>query len=135
MRSTQIQFLLFLLLLLHLPGCGSSDPFPDLPAPASTSLNPASQTEGSPDFIMIVNGFGFVSNSKVKFNGIPVATAFVSDSELDAEILMGFISFPPCSPTPQPCTPLTSPVTVAVTVDNPDFAGGTSGPILFTITP
>src|SRR6266436_8459700 len=44
-RSPQVQFLLFLLLLLHLPGCGSSDPFPTLATnisdPASDSHTPA----------------------------------------------------------------------------------------------
>src|SRR6266478_4529415 len=108
MKSTQIQFLLFLLLLLYLPGCGSTDPFPDLPTPAITSLNPTSHQEAalasSPPFTLTINGSGFVSNSEVKFKGIPVTTTFVSDSELDAEISSALIFFPTCTPSiPQPC--------------------------------
>jgi len=125
MRSTQIQLLVCLLLLLHLSGCGSTDPFPALPTPTITYLSPTSQVTGSPDFSMTVNGTGFISVSNVKFNNVPVTTTFVSDSQLDAEIPATLINF----------TGITMPVTVSVTVDNPDAAGGTSDPALFTVLP
>ena len=128
-RLPQIQFLLLLLILL-LPGCGSSDPFPALPTLAITSLNPMSQpraaSAGSPGFTLTVNGSGFISVSEVNFNHIPVTTTFVSDTQLDAEIPALYIFF---------STPITSPLIVPVTVNNPEVAGGTSSPASFTVLP
>jgi hypothetical protein len=124
-RSSHIRFFLFFLLLLHLTGCGSSDPFPALPAPTITSLSPTNQVTGSPDFTLTVNGSGFLSVSEVNFDNIPVTTTFVSESQLDAEIPASFINF----------SGITAPVTVPVTVDNPAAAGGVSSPASFTVTP
>lgn len=67
---------------------------------------------------MTVAGSNFVSGSTVNFNGTPLATAFVSSSELTATV---------------PASDLASSGTFPVTVSNPAPGGGTSAPANFTV--
>ena len=56
------------------------------PAPSVTSVSPALVTPGGPQFVLTVNGAGFVATSTVKWNGADRATTFVSATQLNATI-------------------------------------------------
>ena len=47
-------------------------------------LVPDATAPGSPQFTLTVNGTGFVSNATVNWNGSPLATTYVSGSQLTA---------------------------------------------------
>ncbi|MEO8050391.1 MAG: Ig domain-containing protein [Acidobacteriota bacterium] len=51
-----------------------------------TSLNPNGATVGSPTFTLTVNGSSFVSGAVVQWNGSPLATSFVSGTQLTAAV-------------------------------------------------
>jgi hypothetical protein len=80
------------------------------------AIAPASQPLG---FTLTVNGTGFVSNSVVRWDGIPRSTTFVSSSRLTARILtLDFMR----------------PGTASVTVFNPGPGGGLSNTVPFQVT-
>ncbi len=86
-------------------------------APKLTSLSPASTIPEGSGFTLTVNGSGFVSGSKVQWNGSPLTTTYVSATQLtalvaDSDVLIGKAS---------------------VTVLNPAPGGGTSNALTFTI--
>ncbi len=54
------------------------------PAPSISSFSPSSALAGGPDFELIINGSNFVSTSSAAWNGSPLATAFISGSQLGA---------------------------------------------------
>jgi len=89
------------------------------PAPAITSLQPATVQAGSAAFTLTVNGTGFVSTSVVNFRGTARATTFVSATQITAAILASDIA---------------TAGTAQVTVTNPAPGGGTSGAVNFTIS-
>jgi len=68
--------------------------------PVVTGISPTSAVAGGPGFALTVNGSGFVSatqnspGSQVTFNLVPVATTFVSSTQLTAFILASEISVP-----------------------------------------
>ena len=53
-------------------------------APLLSTLSPASTVAGSASFQLSVNGTGFVQGAVVQWNGAPVATSFVSATQLIA---------------------------------------------------
>jgi IPT/TIG domain len=91
---------------------------PNNPMPGVSSLSPISTASGGADFELTIGGSGFVSTSTVEFGGLPVATAFVSGSQLVALI---------------PAADITSAATVDVGVTNPAPGGGTSKTLPFKI--
>ncbi len=80
--------------------------------------DPTSTTAGGGAFTLTVNGSGFVSTSKVRWNGADRTTMFVSGNQLTATI---------------PSSDLIVGAIVQVTVFNPSPGGGTSGAQTFTI--
>ena len=104
----------FVLLLSGL-ALGQANPVPFLNQP----LVPTAVAPGSGAFTLTVNGTGFVSGSVVNWNGNPLPTMFVSNSQLTAQV---------------------SAVNVAaqgtswVTVVNPSPGGGSSQPLYFGVT-
>ena len=56
------------------------------PAPILTSISPTSATVGDPDTTITLTGSSFVNGSTADFNGTPLATTFVSATELTAVI-------------------------------------------------
>lgn len=52
----------------------------------NTPLVPGAVAPGGPGFMLAVHGTGFVSGSKVEWNGAPLATTFVSGSQLTATV-------------------------------------------------
>jgi hypothetical protein len=88
------------------------------PMPSIASLSPASATSGGPAFTLTVSGNNFVNTSTVGWNGVALATTFISASQLTAAV---------------PASDLTSAGAASITVFNPAPGGGTSGPAIFTI--
>jgi hypothetical protein len=74
-------------------------------------LSPASAVPGGQGFTLTVNGTGFVSNSVVNWNRTPLATTFVSKSQVTATV---------------PASNIAAAGTASVTVTNPFPGGGTS---------
>jgi hypothetical protein len=82
-------------------------------------LVPDATAPGGPQFTLTVNGTGFVSNSTVDWNGSPLATTFVSGSQLTAVV---------------PAANVATAGTAWVTVVNPAPGRGTSNAVFFTAT-
>lgn len=89
-------------------------------SPTITSLSPVSATAGGPGFTLTVDGVNFVEGSTVHWDGEARTTAFVSSTQLTAEIAASDIA--------------TGTVGIAqVTVVNPEPGGGTSNWLPFEI--
>jgi hypothetical protein len=82
-------------------------------------LVPGTAAPGGGDFVLTVNGTGFVSSAVVNWNGIALQTQFVSESQLTAIV---------------PAADIATAGTASVTVVNPAPGGGTSNPVFFTVT-
>src|SRR6266481_7383292 len=89
------------------------------PVPTTTSISPTCTTAGSADFTLTVNGTNFVSSSTVNWNGAPLATSFVSSTQLTATV---------------PASLVATAGTASITVVNPSPGGGTSNAQTFTIS-
>ncbi len=59
-----------------------------------TSLNPAFVTAGNPNFTLTVNGSGFTPSSGIQWNLGPLATTFVSSTQLTAVVPANFVATP-----------------------------------------
>ncbi len=90
------------------------------PVPVISSIGPTFTTAGGPGFNLIVNGTGFTSTSKVRWNGQDRITIFTSATILQATVSMGNIA---------------TPGSYTVTVFNPTPGGGTSNSKTFTVNP
>ncbi|MCS6881536.1 MAG: IPT/TIG domain-containing protein [Chloroflexaceae bacterium] len=88
------------------------------PAPAITSLSPASATAGGPAFTLTVTGSNFVNGAVVRWNDTDRPTTFVSATQLTAQI---------------PASDIAAAGTASITVVNPAPGGGTSNSVTFTI--
>ena len=86
------------------------------PAMSITSLNPASQGKGHPDFLLTVSGHNFTPDSVVSWNGSPRVTHFNSESEVTVLVKASDVS-------------AAGVATVAVS----DWIAGVSGSANFTI--
>src|SRR5213079_2981075 len=84
--------------------------------PTITSLSPTCTAAGGPQFTLTVNGTNFVSGATVNWNGSPLATAFVSATQLTATV---------------PAALIATAGTSSITVVTP--CGGTSTAQTFTI--
>src|SRR5438874_2193739 len=89
------------------------------PVPTITSISPTSTTAGSAEFTLTVNGTKFVSTSTVNWNGAPLATSFVSSTQLTATV---------------PASLVATAGTASITVVNPSPGGGTSNAQTFTMS-
>ena len=107
-----ISFLL--ILLFSLPALGEN-PVPFVNQP----LVPEAAVPGGPSFTLTVNGTGFVPESVVNWNAAPLATAFVSGSQLTATV---------------PAANLVNSGTASVTVSNPTPGGGVSNVVFFVVS-
>ena len=54
--------------------------------PVITSLNPDSAIAGGPGFTLVVWGSGFLPGAVVQWDGVPLPTTFVSDTQLTASV-------------------------------------------------
>lgn len=92
---------------------------PDNPAPAISALAPSSAPAGSPDLEVLIGGSGFVQSSFAEWNGTPLATAFLSSSEL-------MVMIPAADMT-------TGNTTANIDVSTPAPGGGTSQNLTFKV--
>lgn len=90
----------------------------DNPAPKIASIAPAAATHGAAKLTLTVNGQGFVKTSRVDWNGVVLATTYVSPAKLTAIV-------PPAD--------LAKAGTGEVKVANSAPGGGSSAAIKFTI--
>ncbi len=88
------------------------------PIPRITSIDPTSVMGGSAAFMLTVNGSNFTQTSVVRFNGNPLTTTFVSNTQLKADVTTAEIA---------------TPGTASITVFTPPPGGGTSNAALLTI--
>ncbi len=91
-----------------------------IPAPAVTSLSPASAMAGGAALTLTVNGSNFFASSVVRWNGVDRSTTRVSATQLRASISAADIA---------------AAGTAQVTVFTPSPGGGTSGALTFAINP
>jgi IPT/TIG domain len=91
---------------------------PNNPSPTASSLSPSRVAAGGPDFEVILTGSGFNASSVAEWNGVGLATAYVSGSRLVILI---------------PATDTASSGTAQITVTNPMPGGGTSSELTFTV--
>ncbi|MBA3912857.1 MAG: VCBS repeat-containing protein [Acidobacteriales bacterium] len=95
------------LVLLAVAVSAQSNPVPFINNP----LVPPAVAPGGPDFTLTVNGTGFVTGSVVQWNGSPLATTYVSETQLTAAV---------------PSADIAHSGTFAVTVRSPTDGGGLS---------
>ena len=89
------------------------------PTPSVSSLSPVSAAAGSAEFVLTVNGSGFVPASVVRWNGSPRPTTYVGGSQLRATIGESDVA---------------ATGSASVTVFSPAPGGGTSSALTFNIT-
>ncbi|MDD1653185.1 MAG: lectin like domain-containing protein [Methanomicrobiales archaeon] len=89
------------------------------PLPTLSSLSPATATRGGSDFTLTVTGSGFISSSKIRWNGAERPTTPVSATQLKATMYAADIAVKGSYP---------------VTVFTPAPGGGTSSPLGFSVT-
>jgi len=89
------------------------------PAPTLTAISPSSATPGSAAFTITVRGEGFAPASTVLWNGVALATTFVSETALQASV---------------PASNLTTAGSATVTVSNGAPGGGASTALTFLVT-
>jgi hypothetical protein len=88
------------------------------PAPVLSALSPAHAIASGSAFSLTVNGAGFVPTSTVMWGSTPLATQFVSATQLTASV---------------PSSGLATTGTVAVTVQTAAPGGGSSGALQFEL--
>jgi hypothetical protein len=89
------------------------------PVPTLASLSPSSVVAGSSDFTLTVTGTNFGSGSVVLFNGTSLRTAFVSATQLTAQV---------------PASAVATAGSYDVVVRSPAPGGGTSAALAFAVT-
>jgi hypothetical protein len=104
--------------LLSACGGGGSMMTASNPTPAITAISPSNATRGGPAFTLTANGSNFVAGAAVQWNGSARPTAFVSSSQVNAQISADDI---------------VAAGTEGVTVFNPGPGGGTSNSLQFNI--
>src|SRR5882724_3486850 len=115
-RTACVVIVLLALACCGLPLSGQSP----IPVPLiNNPLSPTSVAPGGPAFTLTVNGTGFVSGAKIKWNGTALTTTFVSGSQLTATV---------------PATNIVTAATATITVSNPPPGGGTSNVVFFDIS-
>jgi hypothetical protein len=89
------------------------------PVPKITGLGQTSVLEGSGALTLTIHGTGFVHGSVVHLNGAPLATTYVSATDVQVVV---------------PASTLAHPTSLSFTVVNPTPGGGTSNAGTFTVT-
>jgi hypothetical protein len=88
------------------------------PVPTITSLAPTSASAGGIAFTLTVNGTNFVSGSVVNWNGAALTSAYVSATQITAQV---------------PAGDITNSGSASITVTNPTPGGGLSGATVLPI--
>ncbi len=121
MKISKFIYLLFPILLFS--ACKKCDDISNVvvnnPAPVATSITPNAATVGGASFVITVNGSNFINGSVINWNGIALATTYISATQLTAMV---------------PAANVATVGTVSVTVFTATPGGGTSIALSFTIT-
>jgi IPT/TIG domain len=88
------------------------------PTPVAKSLLPGSVTHGGWNFVLTVQGTGFVPGSQVSWNGASLAADYISPTQLNAYV---------------PASSIATAGTAKIVVNNPAPGGGASGTLSFSI--
>ncbi len=96
----------------------ATQPFTILPDPMLTAVSPNAVTAGAPATTITLTGTGFTANTVAAFNGTPLATTYVSPTQLTAVV---------------PTADLTTAAVDAITVVLPNVP--TTGSAQFTVNP
>lgn len=88
------------------------------PIPSTTSMTPTSATAGGAALAVTLNGTGFTKASQVLASGSPLATTYLSATQLRATL---------------PSTMLATAKTLSLVVQSPGPGGGTTGGRTFTV--
>ena len=91
---------------------------PDNASPSISSLSPSSTSAGEEDLQIFVKGSGFATSSVVELDNVPLATSFLSASQLIAVI---------------PAADLAAKGMLQVAVTTPAPGGGLSKTLTFTV--
>jgi hypothetical protein len=91
---------------------------PSNPVPVMGSMNPAIADAGGTAFTLTVNGAGFLANSTINWGTTPLATSFVSATQLTAQVTAADIA---------------TAGAYAITVQTPAPGGGTTGILQFEV--
>jgi IPT/TIG domain len=89
-----------------------------VPSPSISLLSPSSASAGAADLQVVVKGSGFAANSTVQWNSVPLATSYLSATQLIALV---------------PAADMAAAGTADVSVVTPAPGGGTSSASTFTI--
>lgn len=89
------------------------------PIPRVTTISPTTIQANSPDFILTVNGSGFINSSVVRINGNNLPTTFVNATQLTAQVTSADIA---------------NPGNASITVFTPPPGGGTSNAAILQIS-
>jgi poly(3-hydroxybutyrate) depolymerase len=105
------------------PGGGSSnaatfDITDNNPLPQLETLSPSAATVGGAAFTLTVSGSDFVTDSVINWNGAALATHYISETSLSAQV---------------PASDIAATGTATVKVVSPTPGGGTSSGVTFTI--
>lgn len=88
------------------------------PAATVLSMNPTSANAGSSNIVLTINGSNFLPSTVIEWNGAPLATSYLSDAQVEAQIS---------------ASSLANPGVANVVVVNPAPGGGPSTPLFFGI--
>ena len=110
---------IFLAVVSLLLGTSSPPQAPPNPVPIISWLTPPSTPPAGSALTLGVSGSGFVPGSTVLWNGLNLATTFVSANQLTADV---------------PSTDTAANGTASITVFNPAPGGGVSNTTFFTVT-
>ena len=91
---------------------------PNNPSPSISSLSPSSVAAGGPDLEVLLEGSNFVPSSVAEWSATPLATAYLSGSQLVVLI---------------PAAETATATSANITVTNPAPGGGTSSSVTFTV--
>jgi hypothetical protein len=112
---------LFIAMQNPAPGGGVSTTIPievRNPVPVVTGFTPAGAPVGAPNTTVTADGSGFTTASWISLDGTPLATTFVSASQLTAVV---------------PAEALASPGVRTLAVTSPAPGGGASAPFAFMV--
>ena len=118
-------FSLVILLLVFVVSCKksgteiTSSTAGNNPAPVLMTISPNTVLAGSSAFTLTVTGSGFISGSAIRWNGVSLATNYVSASQISTVV---------------PPTYITTAGTAAISVITAAPGGGTSSSVNFTIS-
>lgn len=88
-------------------------------APVMGTISPTEAAAGSGPLTLYVYGSGFLANSEVRWNGSPLSTTYVSDTELEATVDASYLNAPGSASVTVATPNAGSSAAAAFTIGNP----------------